>query len=130
MRSSSPANTPFSTGVGGTVLYSDGNEPAARYQETAWTYSGGNPSPFISAPDYQQGVPNLSRSCLLDAYGGTTNTGQLCRGVPDVAALSGDALSNGYTIVSDGEDAAGGTQQFTVTITRTTRRTLGPRRLP
>lgn len=105
---SDPANTPFSTGVGGTVLYSDGNEPAARYQETAWTHSGGNPSPFITAPDYQQGVPNLSRSCLLDANGGTTNTGQLCRGVPDVAALSGDALSNGYTIVSDGEDAAGG----------------------
>ena len=105
---SDPANTPFSTGVGGTVLYSDGNEPAARYQETAWTYSGGNPSPFITAPDYQQGVPNLSRSCLLDGNGGTTNTGQLCRGVPDVAALSGDALSNGYTIVSDGEDAAGG----------------------
>jgi subtilase family serine protease len=105
---SDPASTPFSTGVGGTVLYSDGNEPAARHQETAWTYSGGNPSPFIAAPDYQQGVPNLNRSCLLDANGGTTNTGQLCRGVPDVAALSGDALSNGYTIVSDGEDAAGG----------------------
>jgi pseudomonalisin len=105
---SDPANTPFSTGVGGTVLYSDGNEPAARYQETAWTYSGGNPSPFISAPDYQQGVPNLSRPCMLDANGGTTNSGQLCRGVPDVAALSGDALSNGYTIVSDGDDAAGG----------------------
>jgi hypothetical protein len=28
--------------------------------------------------------------------------------VPDVAALSGDAVSNGYTIVSDGEDAGGG----------------------
>jgi subtilase family serine protease len=105
---SDPANTPFTTGVGGTVLYSDGDEPAARYQETAWTYSGGNPSPFISAPDYQQGVPNLGRPCVVDANGSTTNTGALCRGVPDVAALSGDALSNGYTIVSDGEDAAGG----------------------
>jgi subtilase family serine protease len=105
---SDPANTPFTTGVGGTVLYSDGNEPAARYQEVAWTHSGGNPSPFIAAPDYQSGVPNLGRPCVLDADGATTNTGQLCRGVPDVAALSGDALSNGYTIVSGGEDAAGG----------------------
>jgi pseudomonalisin len=105
---SDPANTPFTTGVGGTVLYSDGKEPAARYQEVAWTHSGGNPSPFITAPDYQSGVPNLSRPCLLDSDGGTTKTGQLCRGVPDVAALSGDALSNGYTIVSGGEDAAGG----------------------
>jgi subtilase family serine protease len=105
---SDPANTPFSTGVGGTVLYGDGNEPAGRYQEVAWTHSGGNPSPFITAPDYQQGVPNLSRACMLDTNGGTSNTGALCRGVPDVAALSGDALSNGYTIVSGGEDAAGG----------------------
>jgi subtilase family serine protease len=49
---SDPANTPFSTGVGGTVLYSDGNEPAGRFLENAWTHSGGNPSPFITAPDY------------------------------------------------------------------------------
>ena len=40
--------------------------------------------------------------------GQPSNAGQLCRGVPDVAALSGDAISNGYTIVSDGEDAGGG----------------------
>jgi subtilase family serine protease len=105
---SDPANTPFSTGVGGTVLYSDGKEPAARYQETGWTSSGGNPSPFITAPDYQRGVANLGRPCVLDANGGTSSTGALCRGVPDVAALSGDAISNGYTIVSGGEDASGG----------------------
>jgi subtilase family serine protease len=105
---SDPANTPFSTGVGGTVLYSDGREPAGRYQETAWTFSGGNPSPFITAPDYQHGVANLSRTCLVDVDGNPSNTGALCRGVPDVAALSGDAISNGYTIVSGGEDASGG----------------------
>jgi pseudomonalisin len=105
---SDPANTPFSTGVGGTVLYSDGKEPAGRYQETAWTHSGGNPSPFITAPDYQHDVTNLSRPCVLDSDGGTSNAGALCRGVPDVAALSGDAVSNGYTIVSGGEDASGG----------------------
>jgi pseudomonalisin len=104
---SDPANTPFSTGVGGTVLYTDGNDPAGRFQENAWTYSGGNPSPFITAPDYQHGVTNLSRNCVA-TEDGQPNTGQLCRGVPDVAALSGDAISNGYTIVSDGEDAGGG----------------------
>jgi subtilase family serine protease len=105
---SDPANTPFTTGVGGTVLYSDGNEPAGRALEKAWEYSGGNSSPFIRAPDYQQGIANLSRPCVVDRTGQPTNTGQLCRGVPDVAALSGDAISNGYTIVSDGEDAGGG----------------------
>jgi pseudomonalisin len=103
---SDPANTPFSTGVGGTVLYSDGNQPAGRFLEKAWEYSGGNPSPFIAAPDYQHGVANLSRSCVAD-QAGQPNTGQLCRGVPDVAALSGDAITNGYAIVSDGEDAGG-----------------------
>ena len=105
---SDPANTPFSTGVGGTVLYSDGNEPAGRALEKAWEYSGGNSSPFIRAPDYQQGVGNLNHPCVADRTGQPTNTGQLCRGVPDVAALSGDAITNGYTIVSNGADAGGG----------------------
>ena len=104
---SDPANTPFTTGVGGTVLYTNGNEPAGRTLERAWEYSGGNASPFIRAPDYQQGVANLSRPCAVDGNGQPTNTGQLCRGVPDVAALSGDAVANGYAIVSDGQDAGG-----------------------
>jgi subtilase family serine protease len=105
---SDPANTPFSTGVGGTVLYSNGEEPAARFQEFAWTHSGGNASPFITAPAYQQGVANLNRTCVVDHDGQPTNTGQLCRGVPDVAAISGDVISNGYTIVADGQEASGG----------------------
>ena len=104
---SDPANTPFTTGVGGTVLYSNGDEPAGRTLERAWEYSGGNASPFIRAPDYQQGVANLGRPCAVDGNGQPTNTGQLCRGVPDVAALSGDAVANGYTIVSNGQDAGG-----------------------
>ena len=63
---SDPANTPFTTGVGGTVLYSDGDEPAGRALESAWAYSGGNSSPFIRAPDYQQGVANLGHPCVVD----------------------------------------------------------------
>ena len=105
---SDPANTPFTTGVGGTVLYSDGNEPAGRAVERAWEYSGGNSSPFIRAPDYQQGVGQPQPPVRGRQNGQPTNTGQLCRGVPDVAALSGDAVANGYTIVSDGQDAGGG----------------------
>lgn len=103
-----PANNPYATGVGGTVLYSDGGTPAQRALEYAWTHSGGNPSPFETAPAYQQGVANLNRPCIVDQTGAPTNTGQLCRGVPDVAAISGDVLSNGYTIVSDGADSTGG----------------------
>jgi subtilase family serine protease len=104
-----PADQPNAVGVGGTVLYTDGTDPTSnRLLEYAWNFSGGNPSPFITAPDYQKGVPNLNRTCVSDQNGGTTNAGQLCRGVPDVAAVSGDVISNGYTIVSDGEDSSGG----------------------
>jgi pseudomonalisin len=104
-----PADSPYATGVGGTVLYSDSSLPGAgRFLEYAWTFSGGNASPFITAPGYQQGVPNLDRKCVSDQSGGTTNTGQLCRGVPDVAAISGDVVSNGYTIISDGQESTGG----------------------
>jgi pseudomonalisin len=103
-----PANNPYATGVGGTVLYSDGGAPAQRALEYAWTHSGGNPSPFETAPAYQQGVANLNRPCIVDQTGRPTNTGQLCRGVPDVSAISGDVLSNGYTIVSGGADSTGG----------------------
>ena len=103
-----PADSPYTVGVGGTVLYSDGGNPAARTFEYAWTHSGGNASPFITAPSYQKGVTNLNRTCISDPSGGQTNSGQLCRGVPDVAAISGDVISNGYTIVSDGADSEGG----------------------
>jgi pseudomonalisin len=103
-----PANNPYATGVGGTVLYSDGATPAGRAAEYAWTHSGGNASPFETAPDYQQGVSGLNRPCIVDQTGQPTNTGQLCRAVPDVSAISGDVLSNGYTIVSDGADSTGG----------------------
>jgi pseudomonalisin len=104
-----PADQPFAVGVGGTVLYSDSSLPTAdRLVEYAWTFSGGNPSPFITAPEYQHGVANLNRNCVSDQNGGSSNAGQLCRGVPDVAAISGDVISNGYTIISDGEDSSGG----------------------
>ncbi len=104
-----PADSPYAVGVGGTVLYADSNLPSAgRLLEYAWTHSGGNASPFITAPDYQHGVTNLNRTCVSDPSGAPSNAGQLCRGVPDVAALSGDVISNGYTIVSDGEESSGG----------------------
>jgi hypothetical protein len=83
------------------VLYGDGAQPAGRAFEYAWTHSGGNASPFLAAPAYQQGVSGLDRNCVSDPS-------QLCRGVPDVAAISGDVISNGYAIVSDGQESSGG----------------------
>jgi subtilase family serine protease len=91
-----PASNVNTVAVGGTVLYTDGGNPPQRSLEYTWTHSGGNASPFITAPDYQQNVPNLTRTCVSDESGQPTNTGQVCRGVPDVAALSGDIAGNGY----------------------------------
>lgn len=103
-----PASSPYVTAVGGTVLYTNGSgASASRAQEYAWTFGGGGASLFAAAPAYQQGVTNLNRTCLLSASGAPVPAGTLCRGVPDVAALSGDALGNGYPIISAGQASVG-----------------------
>ncbi|MDQ6617055.1 MAG: S53 family peptidase [Actinomycetota bacterium] len=103
-----PASSPYVVGVGGTVLYTTGTTPDARFAEYAWTFGGGGDSLLISAPAYQQGTPGLSLPCVATPAGQLTNLGQPCRGVPDVAAQSGDAVTNGYTIVAAGKDSQGG----------------------
>ena len=94
----SPASLPSVVAVGGTVLYTDGSGHRAR--EYGWTFSGGGSSLFTPAPAYQQGTSGLALPCV-------TSTA-VCRGVPDVAAQSGDVATNGYDIVSAGADTLGG----------------------
>ena len=87
-----PAVSPYVVGVGGTVITTNDATPPKRDIEYAWTHGGGGPSPFVAQPDYQAGFVPLPT-----------------RGVPDVAAQSGDLLS-GYNIVALGQDAGvGGT---------------------
>jgi subtilase family serine protease len=50
----------------------------------------------------------LSLPCVASPDGQLTNLGRPCRGIPDVAAQSGDVLTNGYAIVSAGQDNQGG----------------------
>jgi pseudomonalisin len=95
----SPASLPYVVGVGGTVLYTDGHGHRAR--EYGWPYGGGGSTQFIQAPSYQRGTPGLTLHCLTDPA-------QLCRGVPDVSAQSGDIVGNGYDIVTRGRFADGG----------------------
>jgi len=108
-----PAGARYAVAVGGTVIYrtsADGtnpDKPAQRSQEYAWPYTGGGSSPFLTAPDYQQNVTNLTGTCVVDQDGGTGATGALCRGVPDVAAMSGD-LTVAYAFVSGGSDTSNG----------------------
>lgn len=105
-----PAASPYAVGVGGTVLTTaDGANPAQRDVEYAWTHGGGGPSLWIAAPGYQAGVDAINRPCLATTTGVLNSGGTTCRGVPDVAAQSGD-LASGYTVVSDGSPGAvGGT---------------------
>jgi pseudomonalisin len=109
-----PAGARYAVAVAGTVLYrksSDGatvDSPPTRGEEYAWPYTGGGSSPFLTAPDYQKNVTNLTGICVTDPDGGTGATGQLCRGVPDVAAMSGDIITASYADVSGGSDSSNG----------------------
>jgi subtilase family serine protease len=94
----SPADLAYVVGVGGTVLYTDG--AGHRTREYGWAFGGGGSSQFIPAPSYQRGTPGLTLHCLTD-------TATLCRGIPDVAAQSGDVTGNGYHIVSRGRPNQG-----------------------
>jgi pseudomonalisin len=103
-----PASSPYAVAVGGTVLYTTSTTPATRFAEYAWTFTGGGDSLLIPAPAYQQGTSGLFLPCVGTSTGLLTNLGGSCRGVPDVAAQSGDALTNGYSIVAAGVDSDGG----------------------
>ncbi|HJQ47531.1 MAG TPA: S53 family peptidase [Amycolatopsis sp.] len=95
----SPASLPYVVGVGGTVLYTDG--AGHRGREYGWVFSGGGSTLFHPAPSYQQGTPGLALNCLTDPLA-------VCRGISDVSAQSGDVLTNGYSIISNGQATVGG----------------------
>ncbi|HEU0318417.1 MAG TPA: hypothetical protein VFR49_13865, partial [Solirubrobacteraceae bacterium] len=103
-----PASSPYAVAVGGTVLYTNQTTPTTRFLEYAWPFTGGGDTLLIDAPAYQRGTPGLFLPCLATPDGQLTNTGQPCRGIPDVAAQSGDALTNGYAIVAAGAPGQGG----------------------
>ena len=107
-----PSGSTWVTTVGGTVLYWNGSgdtgaTPATRFLEYSWTFTGGGTSYYISSAPWQNGTfatqtqsaPGLTQPCLTNWEPAPTTTpyppGTLCRGLPDVAAQSGD-LTNGY----------------------------------
>lgn len=95
---SMPAAIPWTVAVGGTVLYPDSADPGSRGLEYSWTHGGGGASRFVAEPDYQKADANVNIPCVSDDTGGTGNTGVTCRGVPDVAIMSGDVFTDGYNI--------------------------------
>jgi len=104
-----PAVSKYVVAVGGTVLYaSAGNSPTRRTAEYAWTFTGGGSSGFVDRPDYQKAVTAVSHPCPVDFTGKPYAPATICRGIPDVAAISGDVAGNGYTIVNDMKSSPGG----------------------
>jgi hypothetical protein len=57
-------------------------------------YSGGGPAFNVPEPYYQQGVANIDQPCTSPTQGDQTpmQPGTICRGVPDIAAMSGSSL--------------------------------------
>ncbi|MHB2023205.1 MAG: S53 family peptidase, partial [Mycobacteriales bacterium] len=115
-----PASSPFVVAVGGTTLYSSGTTPDQRVVEKGWEYSGGGTSLMEPRQWFQDGVgPTMVGQCVIDNQGNPLTQGVPCRGLPDVAALSGDITvlteaagrqysGNGYQDVEAGKSGADG----------------------
>ncbi|MHB8572851.1 MAG: S53 family peptidase [Candidatus Dormibacteria bacterium] len=106
-----PSGSRYAVAVGGTVLYTQaapGTAPAQRATEYSWPFTGGGSSPFLTAPDYQTGVAAVQGVCTVSPDGDPSVAGKQCRGVPDIAALSGDVLTSSYGVVSGGKDGGSG----------------------
>jgi hypothetical protein len=117
-----PASSPNVVAVGGTVLYTDKDTAdetaditpsgATRTDEYSWNYTGGGTSVTFAKPSYQKGVATITGYCVQDDTGTpAVPLSTPCRGIPDIAAQSGDVAGNGYAIVAGGETAypGGGT---------------------
>ena len=102
-----PCGSDFAVCVGGTVLYTNvdsSNDVTSRNTEYSWTHTGGGSSLFIGQPGFQQkylgSTPNAPgfepQPCTLKYDLTAYPVGTVCRTVPDIAAQSGDVISNGY----------------------------------
>lgn len=105
-----PSVSPNAVSVGGTVLYwndATALTPASRSLEYTWNFTGGGSSHSLAAGSYQKSFVTLL--CATDPHGNAYVPPVPCRGIPDVAAQSGDVASNGYMITAGGKnDQAGG----------------------
>lgn len=101
-----PAVSVSAVAVGGTVVYTNqggDGQPGTRLAEYAWPFGGGGASLWTPAPAWQQKVSGIVQPCV-------TAPTSVCRGVPDVAAQSGDVVTNGYAVYgSSGLTSGGGT---------------------
>ena len=105
-----PAASDYAVAVGGTVLTVGDPRRGQRQSEVSWTFTGGGSSHYIPEPPFQKGVAAVSQACWSKPDGSAYSGTQICRGVPDVADLSGNVTGNGYSIYIDGNlSSEGGT---------------------
>jgi pseudomonalisin len=103
-----PCASPEVVCVGGTVLYTSGDSPNTRALEYAWNDSGGGTSLEFPEPSWQSALNGTGTAgpgtfdCVYSDEGSPDTTPTACRGVPDIAAQSGDIVTNGYAIYYDG----------------------------
>ena len=113
-----PCVSVYALCVGGTVVTTDGttdptlaNDPANeatanpdRVDEQSWAFTGGGPAAFVPEPSWQQGVAAIDKPCTspLSESGSVITPGTICRGVPDVAAMSGTGLTDGEVVGANG----------------------------
>lgn len=107
-----PCASPEAVCVGGTVLYTTGGDTeaapnpslhASRVLEYSWTYTGGGTSVLFPQPSWQSAATPVPGECLYNDQGSPVSGPTPCRAVPDVAAQSGDIISNGYSIYASGQ---------------------------
>jgi pseudomonalisin len=108
-----PCDSPYAVCVGGTDVSVEGSaypQSAQRTSETSWTDSGGGSSYFVPAPGFQTAVANVDHPCLSTPSGEpyTPGSAPTCRGVPDVADMSGNITGDAYFIYIDGEPSSEG----------------------
>jgi hypothetical protein len=112
-----PCVSAYAVCVGGTVVTTNGTTnvaatgaPAAdatttpvRVDEQAWLFTGGGPAANVPRPSYQEGVGAIGKPCSeLSGPSGAIPLGTVCRGVPDVAAISGSGLVDGLLLGHNG----------------------------
>jgi subtilase family serine protease len=106
-----PCVSAYAVCVGGTVVTTNGTSNPAlagatstdatttpkRVDEQSWIFTGGGPAANVPRPAYQEGVAAIKEPCteLSQPKGGSIPLGTVCRGVPDVAAMSGTGLVDG-----------------------------------
>jgi hypothetical protein len=108
-----PCDSEYAVCVGGTVVSVNGSsypQSAQRAAETSWTDSGGGSSYFLPEPGFQNAVANVNHPCLSTPTGDPYPPGSAptCRGVPDVADMSGNVTGDAYFIYIDGEPSSEG----------------------